>query len=313
MSVIPLGRGPEFDRIRAIARRLGAHAAELGDDCAVLEVGGARLALSIDVTVEGVHFRREWVTPMEIGWRASAAALSDLAASGATAVGVLAALTVPATEKPSVFAALMEGVGNAVAACGGKVLGGDLSRGEELAMAITAIGTVERPVERRGARPGDRLWVTGMLGGARAALLAWQSDRIPPPGARERFVRPMPRLEEGRWLARHGATAMLDLSDGLAGDAEHLAAASRVALVIDAGMLPVHPDAEREARVVRETAGWFAAHGGEDYELLVAMPPEFEGTTVFPLSCIGEVREGAGVAFFEDGFEMRLAGYDHFA
>lgn len=313
MAVIPLGRGPEFDRIRAIARRLGAHAAQLGDDCALVELEGITIALSTDVSVEQVHFRKEWLSPVEVGWRASAAALSDLAASGGTAIGVLAALTAPVEEKPSLFAALMEGVGNAVASVGGKVLGGDLSRGDALSLAITAVGTVDRPVLRRGAHPGDRLWVTGQLGGARAALSAWNAGRVPAPGARERFARPKPRLTEGRWLARHGATAMLDLSDGIAGDAAHLAAASKVALVIDAGMLPYHPDVPREAHAHRQTPGAFAAHGGEDYELLVTMPAEFEGSPEFELCCIGEVRPGSGVAFFEDGFEMRLAGYDHFA
>ena len=313
MSVIPLGSGPEFDRIRAIARRLGAHAAELGDDCALVDVGGTTLALSTDVSVEGVHFRREWISPQEIGWRATAAALSDLAAMGASAVGVLVALTVPPVEKPPIFAALMEGVGGAVSASGGKVLGGDLSRGEAISLAITVIGTAARPVHRRGAQVGDRLWVTGQLGGARAALEAWNAGRVPLAGARERFAKPMPRLDAGRWLAEHGATAMLDVSDGLAGDVGHLAAASKVALVVDLGALPLHPDITREAFAVRETPGVFAARGGEDYELLVTMPREFQGTDAVPMTCIGEVHPGIGVAFFEDGFELSISGYDHFA
>jgi thiamine-monophosphate kinase len=313
MSVIPLGSGPEFDRIRAIARRLGAHAAELGDDCALIQLGDTTLALSTDVSVEGVHFRREWLSPQEIGWRATSAALSDLAGMGASALGVLAALTVPPVEKPAMFAALMEGVGAAAAAAGGKVLGGDLSRGEALSLAITVVGTAGRPVERRGAQVGDRLWVTGELGGARAALEAWRAGRIPAPGARERFAKPVPRLDLGLWLAGHGATAMLDLSDGIAGDVGHLAAASKVALVVDVGALPVHTDVLREAFAAGETPGVFAARGGEDYELLVAMPRAFTGTDELPLSCIGDVHPGSGVAFFEDGFELRLSGYDHFA
>ena len=313
MSVIPLGRGPEFDRIRAIARRLGAHAAELGDDCALLELGGTMLALSTDVSLEGVHFRREWLSPQEIGWRAASAALSDLAAMGASAVGVLVALAAPPDEKPAVFAALMEGVGNAVFACGGKVLGGDLSRGDSLSLTVTVVGTAERPVHRRGAQVGDRLWVTGQLGGARAALEAWKAERTPSPGARERFAKPVPRLDAGRWLARNGATAMLDVSDGLAGDAAHLAAASKVSLVVDIGALPVHPDVGPEASATGETPGVFAARGGEDFELLVTMPRTFSGTDELALSCIGDVHPGNGVAYFEDGFELHLDGYDHFA
>jgi thiamine-monophosphate kinase len=126
MTAIPLGQGPEFDRIRAIAGRLGFRAGVLGDDCALIELGETFLALSTDVSVEGVHFRRDWLSLEEIGWRATAAALSDLAAAGAAAVGVLAALTVPAAEPAATFAALMEGAGNAVSSAGGVVLGGRL-------------------------------------------------------------------------------------------------------------------------------------------------------------------------------------------
>jgi len=311
MTATPLGSGPEFDRIRAIAAALGSSARGLGDDCAFVPTGNEWLALSTDVSVERVHFRREWLSLEEIGWRAAASALSDLAAAGAVEPVALAALTVPAGEGPDTFASLMRGVGAALAATGGVVIGGDLSKGEAIALAITVVGRARRVVGRRGAEPGDALWVTGALGGARAALTAWNAGRQPAAGARIRFAHPAPRLVAGRWLVEHGAKAMLDLSDGLAGDAKHLAAASGVALRIDLGTLPLDA-AIGESGIDGEPAG-FAAQGGEDYELLVAMPAAFRGTSEFPLTRIGEVSAGLGVTLTQDGRPVTLAGYDHFA
>ena len=313
MSAIPLGAGPEFDRIRAIAGRLGSRAGVLGEDCALIEMGETYLALSTDLSVEGVHFRREWLSLEEIGWRATAAALSDLAAAGAAAVGVLAALTVPAAEPPATFAALMDGAGSAVSSVGGVVLGGDLSRGPLLSLTMTVVGRTVTPAHRKGARPGDGLWVTGALGGARAALLAWENGRQPAEAARVRFAHPEPRLEQGAWLVAQGARAMLDLSDGLAADARHLAAASGVSVRIDLELVPADPSVLAEARQSGENPGAFAARGGEDYELLVAMPPGFTGAAPFPLTRIGQVEAGSGARFLLQGAELPLGGYDHFA
>ena len=147
-----LGPGPEFDRIRGIARRLGDHARGLGDDCAMLPDGGGTLALSTDVSVEGVHFRLEWIEPGEVGWRATAAALSDLAAVGAEAVGVLSAITVPAAALEEDLVALAGGIGDAASAAGGAVLGGDLSAGPVWSVAVTVIGRAECPVTGSGSR-----------------------------------------------------------------------------------------------------------------------------------------------------------------
>src|ERR1043166_2447108 len=169
MSNTPLAGGAEFDRIRAIATALGDRARELGNDTALVKLGDSTVALSADVSVEGVHFRREWLSLEEIGWRAAAAALSDLAAAAAEPVGVLAALTVPSREGTGTFTALMDGVAAAAGAVHGVVLGGDLSRGESIAIAITVAGITERKLGRCGARPGDGVWVTGELGGAGAA------------------------------------------------------------------------------------------------------------------------------------------------
>jgi len=182
------------------------------------------------------------------------------------------------------------------------------------------IGRAARPVSRVGARAGDGLWVTGTLGGARAALLAWESGGTPAEGARERFVRPVPRIKEGRWLAAHGAHAMLDLSDGLGGDAGHLAAASGVKVEIELEQIPVHPDVVAIALARGTPLQAFAAQGGEDYELLVALPKTFDepGAKRFQrdtgtvLTRIGRIRRGSGVAASFAGVPVVLSGHDHF-
>lgn len=322
MTGIPLGKGAEFDRIRAIAAALGADAQALGSDCAVLPPGLGDVVLSSDLSIEGVHFRREWLSWEEIGWRAAAGALSDLAAAGAEVVGLLASVGAPSGEPAESLVALMRGVGAAAKSVGGRVLGGDLSRAPAWLVDVTVVGRTARPMSRSGARAGDGVWVTGTLGGARAALVAWEKGGTPAAGARERFARPVPRIAEGRWLAAHGATALMDISDGLGGDAGHLAAASGVRVEIDLEQLPVHPDVVAIALARQEPLQAFAARGGEDYELLVTLPKSFDedGARRFqrdigtPLTRIGRIRRGGGVAATFAGVPTDLAGgHDHFA
>jgi len=152
-----LGEGREFDRVRAIARVLGDRAVGLGDDCALVAPGQGRLAVSTDVSVEAVHFRLEWIGHEEVGWRAAAAALSDLAAEGAEPAGLLAALVVPGSATDEQVTALMTGVGAAADSVGAPVIGGDLASGPFWSIAATVLGWTTRPVGRNGARPGDAL------------------------------------------------------------------------------------------------------------------------------------------------------------
>lgn len=312
-----LGEGGEFDRIRAIVAALDGAASGLGDDAGVIPLGGGRLVVSTDISVAGVHFQTSWLSPREIGWRAAAAALSDLAAMGAGATGLVVALTLPADAPEGLATDCMRGIGDAAVSVGATVLGGDLSAGPVLSLAVTVFGAATRPVWRRGAVAGCDLWVTGMLGGSRAGLLALQGGGVVPPGARLAFAHPVPRIRAGRWLAGQGAMAMLDLSDGLAGDAQHLAAASEVAVVIDLARLPIHPSVHRMAARAGQSAGEFAAVGGEDYELLVAMPPDWRPTedpeawTGVGLTRIGRVEAGAGVRLMDGGTVRALEGFRH--
>lgn len=307
-----LGGGAEFDRIRSIYARLGSAAYGLGDDCALLRADKATIALSIDLSVEGVHFRREWLSLSQIGYRATVAALSDLAAEGARAAGVLTSLAVPADRPAGEAAEIMAGVGEAAALAGARVLGGDLSRAPQLIVDVCAIGTAPRPVRRIGAARGDGLWVTGRLGGMALALRDYLAGRKPEYGVAERFARPEPRLAAGQWLASQGAHAMIDLSDGLSSDAAHLAAASGVAVEIALERVPCWPG----------VPPLVAVGSGEEYELLVALPPAFgetqaqafTGLVGVALTRIGACATGAGVRFSDRGAPVAApAGYDHFA
>jgi thiamine-monophosphate kinase len=318
MGAPHLGPGREFDLIREIltdAATPGPHVAvAAGDDCALVRAGEYYLALSLDLSIEGVHFQRDWGTPEEIGGRAVRAAASDLAAMAAAPIGALVAVVAPASDGGDLAVRLGRGARTAAETLGLTLLGGDLSRGgPTLALDVTAVGSVERPLLRGGVRAGDELWVTGRLGDAAAAVAAWRSGGRPTAAERERFWRPTPRLEEGRWLAARGATAAIDVSDGLAADAGHLAAASGVAIELEAAVVPRAQGGDLE----------MALSGGEDYELLVALPAgvlasgdatEFERRFGGPLTRVGRAVVGEGVRVFRDGEELRLAraGYDHF-
>ena len=321
MSGPALGRGGEFDRIRAIAARLGGRAGPLGDDCVRLPDEPGTMVASTDQSVEGVHFRLEWLSLEEIGWRSATAALSDLGAAGARCVGLLAAVNAPSGSSAEAVAALLSGMGDAVDAVGGKVLGGDLGSSDRWSVTTTVFGRAAIPMSRRGARPGDAVWVTGSLGGARAAVAAWQAGREPDRFTRQAFARPSARLAAGGWLAAQGATAMIDLSDGLAGDAGHLAAASGVEIVIELERLPVLPEVAPVAQALSFEPEVFAAKGGEDYELLVCLPAAFSlndgerflAETGTRLSRIGQVRGGEGTRLTLDGHPVVVQSYDHFA
>lgn len=308
-----LGPGPEFDRVRAILAALGeSGGAPSGDDCAILEFGGKHLAVSTDVSVEGIHFKTEWLSHAEIGWRATAAALSDLAAVGASPLGVLVALGVPQGAADADCAQLMLGCGLAAQEAGTKVIGGDLSAAPGWTVAVTVLGEVARPVPRNGGHPGDFLYVTGELGGAKAALAAWLDGRTPHEGARQRFVRPVPRIAAGRTLAAT-ATAMLDLSDGLAADAQHLAAASHCGLELEISGLPLGPGVPDEAMRAGKAPSHFAAEGGEDYELLVALPASAQPPLLdVKLTRVGRLVTGHGVRITHHASPVPIDGFQHF-
>lgn len=302
--------GREFDAIRGMIARWGDLARGIGSDAASIEVpAGQRLVVSTDSSVERVHFRREWLTPHEIGYRATAAALSDLAAAAATPIGVLLAITVPPHWQDSLNE-IADGAGEAVRQVETVIVGGDLASGEALALTVTVLGATPRPLSRAGARVGDAVYVTGTFGGPLAALRAWTSGTPPTRDDRVRFAHPVPRIREAKWLAERGATAAIDISDGLAADIGHIAAASGVRVVLELDHVP-HTTG---------TSPVDAARSGEEYELAITAPPGLD-TTAFanafglPLTQIGTVVAGS------PGVETRIsgarvdppAGYNHFS
>jgi len=327
---VGLGPGAEFRRIESLLAAAGGTAGPEvlvgpGDDAAVVALGEAeRLVLSCDLSIEDVHFRREWLSWESIGWRAAASALSDLAAMGARPIGALLALALAPELDASVADAIARGVGGCLARFDAPVLGGDLSRSPGPAILdVIVAGATRRPLTRSGARAGDEIWVTGELGGAAAAAAAFGAGLEPEPGARHAFERPVPRLPEIAWLIeRAGITAAIDLSDGLSGDAGHVARASGVRLGIDLDAVPLHPvlDAWRD----RAAALRLAASGGEDYELLLVAEPgsvdglgrAFADEFDISLTRIGDVTEGEGVEWRDaEGRPVPApaGGWDHFS
>jgi len=302
-----------------------------GDDAAVTVPGGAT-ATTVDAFVDGVHFRREWSGLAQIGHKALAAALSDLAAMGAEPGEAYVALGVPADLDEDDCLELLDGMAALASETGTTLAGGDVTRAPTLTLAMTAVGHAPQDedfVSRAGARPGDVLAVTGELGGAAAGLLLLEGANLhstPDSGTERRFealrsrqLEPRPRLAAGRALAAAGATAMIDLSDGLGGDARHVAAQSGVRLAIDAATLPLATGLGEVAAAAGRDPLELAAAGGEDYELLVALPRERLAAAAaavreaegVELTRIGEVAGGEGVEIrLPGGRLLRPAGFD---
>jgi thiamine-monophosphate kinase len=301
----PLGPGAEFDAIRRMLARWGDRASGIGNDAAVLRLPrGDALVASVDASVEGLHFRREWLSAREIGYRAVTAALSDLAACAAVPAGVLIAIELPVAWS-SDLSALADGIGDAVDAADTKILGGNIAGAERLSVSTTVLGSAFTPLTRRGAHAGDGVYVPGTLGAPGAALARLLHGELPAE-YRERFARPRARLAEARWLAQRGATAAIDVSDGLLSDARHLAAASAVRVEIDAHRVPRVPGVSVEE----------ALSSGEEYELIVTAASrfdceEFERTFGIPLSEIGSVRAGPATVDVAGARVADAAGWDH--
>ena len=333
-TVGALGERALIARVRARAGRApGWVVIGIGDDAAVVEPErGALDVITTDSLVEDVHFRRAWSSARSIGRKAVAVNLSDLAAMGAAPRSIVLSLLLPPALPLRDFDDMIEGVLEEASAAGAALVGGDIARSPgPLAITITAIGSAgrRRVLTRGGGRPGDELYVTGSIGAAAAGLGMLEAGT-----AREgldaalaeclqRFEVPAPRLRCGRVVAAHrGATACMDLSDGLADAVHQVAQASRTGAVVEADALPIHPGArawfERSGNdAVRETMT-----GGEDYELLFAVTPRrrraFMGamSRCAPLTAtrIGRLTAEPGVWVHRPGLptEPLPAGFAHF-
>jgi thiamine-monophosphate kinase len=307
---VELGPGREFDAIRQMIARWGDRAVGIGDDAAVTELPrGDALVASVDSAVEDVHFRRGWLTAWEIGYRAAAAALSDLAAMGASPVGMLLAIAIPDAWRPDLLE-IAGGAGEVAARWRAPILGGNTTRGRELSITTTVLGSVYGPLTRDAVKPGHRLYVTGRLGASGAALRALLANAEPNPRHREKFARPQPRLDEARWLAAEGAVAAIDVSDGLVADLGHLAAASGVRIELDLDHIPAAEGVSPKD----------AAASGEEYELVVSSPEAldleaFVAAFRLPLTPIAHAVAGdPGVEVRRKGRRVaNPGGHDHFS
>ena len=310
----------EFEKIDLIERLLAsvAHGPHvrlgIGDDAAVLAARG-QLVWTVDAQVEGVHFRADWLSCEDIGYRATMAAVSDIAAMGAQPVAALASLALPSGFADAKLERLVRGQAEAARLAGCPLVGGNITRASELGVTTTVLGRAARPLLRSGARPGDELWLCGEVGAAALGLAALQRGvraRRALKTCIERWRRPRALLEHGAELARR-ARASIDISDGLAGDAAHLARASRVRLVIDAFSLQsaLAPHVVAAAAELELDGLAVALAGGEDYALLACgararRPAEAR--------LIGRVERGAGVYLEQDRRRRELgSGFEHFS
>ena len=325
----PLG---EFELLARLRERLPPPGPQvrlgMGDDAAVTVPAGAT-ATSVDAIVEGVHFRRDRASLRSIGRKGLATALSDLAAMGAAPGEAYVILGIPADLDEDGALEVLDGIGEQALATGTALAGGDVTRSPALSLSFTVVGHAAAPeqlVARGGAAPGDRIVVTGELGGAAAGLLLLEQDELAPAVPEQlsaallrRQLDPVPRLAEGRALAAAGARAMIDLSDGLGADAGHIAAASSVQMRIEVAALPVCAGVREVAAASGVDPGQLAAAGGEDYELLACVPADrlaeavsavgaVGGTSLTP---IGEVVAGEGVELrLPDGGRLAPGGFD---
>lgn len=312
-------KSSEEERVALLRALFGASDASIavgiGDDCAILHPVPEPLVWSIDAAVEGVHFRRDRMGLHDIGYRATMAALSDLAAMGARGLGVLAGLTLPPDTGDDELRAIATGQREAATSCGVSVVGGNMTGGSLLSITTSVLGACTAPLLRSGARAGDQLLLSGEVGLARlglALVLEGCERSAKNERAFEAFLRPRARLEEGRLARERGAHAACDVSDGLATDAAHLAEASGVTVVLEEEALLAVAPPELQLST-NETPMDAMLRGGEDYALLVSAAPDL---TLPGFVRIGRcVPRAAHALLLESSVGQRpigRLGFDHF-
>jgi thiamine-monophosphate kinase len=311
---VSVARTGEFGLIARVTARLeaGPHAlVGPGDDGAVVAAPDARVVASTDVLVEGRHFRRDWSTGVDVGHRAAAANLADIAAMGATPTALLVALCAPPTLEVSWAEDLADGLGAEAAKVGASVVGGDMSASSTLTVAVTALGDLggRPPVLRSGARAGDVVALAGRVGYAAAGYTVLSRGFRTPKLLVDAYRRPEVAYAAGPEAADLGATSMIDVSDGLLADLRHVATASHVAIDVDKEAFEVPPQMRDAAHALGTDPYEWVLGGGEDHALAATFPAEVDLPPVWRR--IGRVVEGTGVTV--DGRPYKGApGWDHF-
>jgi len=289
----------------------------IGDDAAVIDFGSRPTIVTVDTQVEGVHFRTDLLSCRELGYRAMVAAVSDVWAMAAMPTASVIALTLPADSSDEDFRQLIDGIAEATRKTGARVIGGNLSRGQSLSVTTTVFGLpVHDSVTRRGAQPGDAIYVTGTLGSAALGLAILQAGRLDLEGADhfiDRWRRPPLNGQAATVLARI-ATAAIDVSDGCLQDLEHLADASGVGGVVHAEAIPTAPGYQAVCRALSVDPNMLALSGGEDYELLFTAPVSPQAAALGIQ--IGRIVEGSGARAVDAAgsiIEIDRAGFRHFS
>jgi thiamine-monophosphate kinase len=317
--IVPFAERLLISRIRGQARRRPGLAAGIGDDCAILQIPTGHQALvTTDFSLEGVHFRREWHPAEAVGHRCLARGLSDIAAMGGSPVAAFLSLALPPNLPQSWVNQFVKGLLGLADKFEVSLAGGDTAQSPVGVLAdIVVVGSVPKgkAILRSGARPGDRVYVTGALGGSAAALELLLSGRKLRPTDFPRHFYPSPRIEVSQFLrANHLASAMIDLSDGLSTDLAHICEESGVGAEIHADRVP----RATISKPTREVDLKFALHGGEDYELLFTVPgnkrvpAQIAGVAV---TQIGHTTRGKNVVLMNsDGVEVKFRpqGWEHF-
>ena len=285
----------ELGLIAHLSKRL-----KIGDDCACVPFSGKTLLLTVDASAEGIHFDQSFLSPYQIGYRALACAISDIAAMGGLPLYALISLSIPKTSDLEFIDSLYSGMEEIASGLSIEIVGGDTISSEKLAISVTIVGEAEKPVPRSGAEQGELIGVSGRLGGARRGLILLK-ERVPgQERLKKRYISPYPRIEEGRRLSPY-ISSMIDISDGLLIDLHRLSEASKKGMQMEKGKIPIDDGATLED----------ALTGGDDYELLFTFPEEYrEKIEEIGGYVIGRVTEIGGV--FLDDREIEPKGYDHF-
>ena len=310
----------EFALIERISKQFSAPqgVTGIGDDCAVIpQRDGQSTLISTDMLVEGTHFLKESIPPYSLGWKSAAVNLSDIAAMGGKAVGTVLALALPPELDGEWVEQFIRGYKELSDQCGAPLLGGDTtSSADRINICVTAIGECPsgEEIRRDGALPGDLVCVTGPLGDSAAGLrLILEGGSLSPDeGALvQKHYHPRPRLEEGRIIARAGASAMMDISDGIGSDLRHILERSGTGAIIDCKAIPL----SGEMIKVAGRRGWdpesLAIDGGEDYELLFTIAPQAQKALTLPHFVIGRI-SGEPELIWEGSEDPEHHGYHHF-
>lgn len=312
-TVADIGEFGLIERISALVPPAADGVVGIGDDAAVLDIPG-KLVASVDAVVEGRHFKREWTSGEDVGHRAAAAAMADLAAMGGQCKALMVALTLPSETEVSWVESLITGIADEASELDAAVVGGDVTRGDSIVVSLTALGTVSDVVRRSGAQPGDIVALAGRQGWAAAGLTVLSRGFRSPRALVQAYQRPHPPYDSGPAAARAGATAMIDVSDGLLADVSHLAKASGVLADLESELIPVADQLQETSSAFNVDPLTWVLAGGDDHSLVATFPAGSQLPQMFTM--IGRITavgaNGPGVAVDGRHWSGHGGGHDHF-